>query len=329
MSQFLRTCTNLFPVWVVACAVLAMFQPTWFTWFDKPKIIWGLGVIMLGMGVTLKVDDFAKVAKMPLPILTGFMAQYLIMPFLGYTVAKLTNLPAEFAVGLILVSCCPGGTASNVVTYLARANLPLSLLMTMCSTFTAAMMTPMLVEFYAGAIVPVPFWGLVKTTATVVLLPIVAGLIIHHLFPKAVLAVSDIAPLISVITIALICGSIIGGRIDALKEHGLSLLFAVVLLHSLAFLLGYFFARLFGYEELVRRTVAIEVGMQNSGLGTVLAQKHFPGASGISLAAVPCAISATTHCVIGSILAALWRTRLPKEPEPSPPVEAAEPVADA
>ncbi|MGB0580091.1 MAG: bile acid:sodium symporter family protein [Limisphaerales bacterium] len=321
MSNFLRTCTNLFPVWVVACGVLAMFQPTWFTWFDKPKIIWGLGVIMLGMGVTLKFEDFAKVAKMPLPILTGFAAQYLIMPFLGWAVAKLTNLPPEFAVGVILVSCCPGGTASNVVTYLAKANLPLSLLMTMCSTFTAAAATPVLVEFYAGAIVPVPFWGLVQTTATVVLLPIIAGLIIHHLFPKAVHAVSDVAPLISVITIALICGSIIGGRIEALKEHGLSLLFAIVLLHSLAFLLGYFFARLFGYEELVRRTVAIEVGMQNSGLGTVLAQKHFPGASGVSMAAVPCAISATTHCVIGSILAAIWRTRLPKEIDKTPPAD--------
>ncbi len=313
MSKFLRLCTNLFPVWVVLAGGLAMFQPGWFTWFDKPKIIWGLGVIMLGMGVTLTVADFRQVLKAPKPILVGFAAQYICMPFLGWAVATVTALPKEFAVGVILVSCCPGGTASNVVTYLARAMLPLSLLMTMCSTFAAALATPFLVELYAGAIVPVPFWGLVKTTATVVLLPIVAGVVIHHLFPKAVAAVSDIAPLVSVITIALICGSIIGSRIDALKEYGASLLLAMVTLHSLAFLLGYLFARLFGYDELVRRTVAIEVGMQNSGLGTVLAQKHFPGASGVSLAAVPCAISATTHCVIGSILAAVWRTRLPKE----------------
>lgn len=316
MSKFLRTCTNLFPVWVVLAGGLAMFEPNWFTWFDKPKIIWGLGVIMLGMGVTLTIGDFQKVLKMPRPILTGFAAQYAIMPFLGWSVATLMGLPKEFAVGVILVSCCPGGTASNVVTYLAKAILPLSLLMTMCSTFTAAIMTPFLVELYAGAIVPVPFWGLVKTTATVVLLPIVAGLAIHHMFPKAVDAVSDIAPLISVITIALICGSIIGGRIDAMKEHGASLLLAVLTLHSVAFLLGYFFAKLFGYDELVRRTVSIEVGMQNSGLGTVLAQKHFAGASGVSLAAVPCAISATTHCVIGSIMAAIWRTRLPAKQAP-------------
>ena len=145
MSKFLRTCTNLFPVWVVLAGGLAMFEPNWFTWFDKPKIIWGLGVIMLGMGVTLTIGDFQKVLKMPRPILTGFAAQYAIMPFLGWSVATLMGLPKEFAVGVILVSCCPGGTASNVVTYLAKAILPLSLLMTMCSTFTAAIMTPFLV----------------------------------------------------------------------------------------------------------------------------------------------------------------------------------------
>ena len=311
MSQVLRRSTNLFPVWVVVCGALALVQPVWFTWFDKPKIIWGLGVIMLGMGVTLTFDDFKRVIKMPKPILAGFTAQFVIMPMLGFLVAWATNLPREFAVGLILVSCCPGGTASNVVTFLARANLPLSLLMTMVSTFSAILMTPLLTEFYAGAIVDVPAVGLLLTTAKVVLLPLVLGIGLHHLFPRLVDAVSDVAPLVSVITIALICASIIGSNVEPLKEHGASLVLAVGLLHGLAFLLGYLFAKALGYEELVRRTVAIEVGMQNSGLGTVLAQKHF-SVAGISLAAVPCAISATFHSVIGSALAAYWRNRLPK-----------------
>jgi BASS family bile acid:Na+ symporter len=312
MKNILRLATNLFPVWVLLAGGLALVQPGWFTWFDKPKIIWGLGVIMLGMGITLTVDDFRKVLKTPRPVALGFAAQFLIMPFLGWAVARVLALPQEFAVGLILVACCPGGTASNVVTFLARASLPLSLLMTMCSTFAAILMTPFLSKFYASAYVEVPAVGLLLTTAKVVLLPLVLGLALHHLFPKLTDAVLEVAPLVSVITIALICGSIIGGNVAAMKEHGTSLLAAVVLLHALAFLLGYGFARLFGYEELICRTVSIEVGMQNSGLGTVLAKQHFTNPETmICLPAVPCAISATVHSVIGSMLAAWWRTRLP------------------
>ena len=318
MIRFLRLATNLFPVWVLLAGVLALLQPSWFTWFDKPKIIWGLGVIMLGMGITLTLDDFKQVLRTPRPVALGFGAQFLIMPFLGWAIATGMGLPREFAIGIILVACCPGGTASNVVTFLARASLPLSLLMTMCSTFAAILMTPYLTKFYASAYVEVNAVGLLLTTGKVVLLPLVLGLTLHHLFPKLTDAVLDVAPLVSVITIALICGSIIGGNVAAMKEHGASLLGAVVLLHSLAFLLGYFFARLFGYDELVRRTVAIEVGMQNSGLGTVLAKQHFTNAETMTcLPAVPCAISATVHSVIGSILAAWWRTRLPKAPYPT------------
>ncbi len=313
MIQILRRATNLFPVWVVIASALAMVEPTWFTWFDKPKIIWGLGVIMLGMGITLTFDDFKRVMRMPRPIALGFFGQFLIMPFLGWAIAKGMNLPREFAIGLILVSCCPGGTASNVVTFLARANLPLSLLMTMCSTFGAIFLTPLLTAMYAIEYVSVDVMGLFLSTVQVVLLPLILGLAIHHFFPRLVNAVLDIAPLVSVVAIALICGSIIGGNVESVKAHGVSLATAIVLLHALGFLLGYLFAKLFGYDELIRRTVAIEVGMQNSGLGTVLAKNHFTDSmTGICLPAVPCAISATVHSIIGSILAAFWRTRLPK-----------------
>ncbi len=290
-----------------------MVEPTWFTWFDKPKIILGLGVIMLGMGITLTLKDFKRVLKMPRPIALGFFGQFLIMPFLGWAIARGMELPREFAIGLILVACCPGGTASNVVTFLARADLPLSLLMTMCSTFGAIILTPLLTAMYAVEYVSVDTMGLFLSTVKVVLLPLVLGIAIHHFFPKLVHSVLDIAPLVSVITIALICGSIIGGNVDAIKQHGVSLVTAIALLHGLAFLLGYFFAWVFGYDELIRRTVSIEVGMQNSGLGTVLAKNHFTDQlTGICLPAVPCAISATFHSVIGSILAAIWRMRPPK-----------------
>jgi BASS family bile acid:Na+ symporter len=312
MSTILRLATNLFPVWVLIAGALALFQPDWFTWFDKPKIIWGLGVIMLGMGITLSVDDFRQVLKTPRPVLLGFFAQFLIMPVLGWVVATGMSLPREFAIGLILVSCCPGGKASNVVTFLARASLPLSLLMTMISTFGAILMTPLLTKFYASAYVEVPAVGLLLTTAKVVLLPLVLGLALHHLFPRLTSAVTEVAPLVSVITIALICGSIIGGNVTAMREYGMSLAGAVIVLHLLGFLFGYLFARCFGYDGLVCRTVSIEVGMQNSGLGTVLAKQHFSNVeTGICLPAVPCAISATVHSVIGSVLAAWWRTRPP------------------
>lgn len=324
MTQVLRWSTNLFPVWVLIAGVWALFDPAMFTWFDKPKIIWGLGVIMLGMGITLTVDDFRSVLKMPRPIAVGFGGQFLIMPFLGWAIAELMNLPREFAIGLILVSCCPGGTASNVVTYIARAHLPLSLLMTMCSTLGAIALTPLLSKFYLSEIIHVNAAALFLSTVKVVLAPVLLGVLLHHLFPKAVDAVGEIAPLVSVITIALICGSIIGGNVAAIKEHGGSLLLAVTLLHALGFLLGYGFARLFGYHELVRRTVSIEVGMQNSGLGTVLAKAHFADkATGICLPAVPCAISATVHSVIGSILAAIWRSRLPAAENPATPADEA------
>lgn len=339
MVRALNFLANIFPVWVVVFCGLALIEPDWFTWFDKPKIIWGLGVIMLGMGITLSVEDFRSVMKTPRPIAVGFVGQFLIMPFLGWSIATLMGLPTQFAVGLILVSCCPGGTASNVVAYIARANLPLSLLMTMCSTFGAIALTPVLTKLLAGQLMPVDAWGLFQTTAKVVLIPILAGLLLHERAPRLVKSILPVAPLISVITIALICASIIGGAMqltqvepaapgaqlteveqtkvafaESIKANLGKIVLAVGLLHLCAFGLGYGFARLFGYETIIRRTVSIEVGMQNSGLGAVLAKKHFfDPMTGISLAAVPCAISAVFHSVIGSVLAAIWRTRLPKE----------------
>lgn len=310
MFRLLYLLTNLFPLWVVGASLIALVRPALFTWFDKQAIIFGLAVIMLGMGITLSVDDFRKVARMPRPVAAGVAAQFLIMPLLGWSIAHLLRLETPFAVGLILVSCCPGGTASNVVTYIARANLALSVLMTMCSTFGAILMTPLLTKWLAGTLVPVDGWGLFRSTVQVVLLPVLAGVSLHQTVPRLVRWVLPVAPLVSVIFIALICASIIGQNAELILEHGRMLLLAVTLLHAGAFAIGYLFARLLGYDELIRRTVSIEVGMQNSGLGTVLAKKHFVDpATGIALAAVPCAISAVCHSVLGSFLAALWRIR--------------------
>ena len=159
VNRILALATNLFPVWVLVGGALALAHPGWFTWFSGDFITWGLAVIMLGMGITLSVDDFKRVLKMPRAVGIGFVAHYAIMPFLGWSIAHLLRLETPFAVGLILVSCCPCGTASNVVNYIARSNVALSVLMTMCSTLGAIVMTPLLTKWLAGQYVPVDALG--------------------------------------------------------------------------------------------------------------------------------------------------------------------------
>lgn len=309
MSRFLNVLTNLFPLWVLLGGIAALIHPPLFTWFRRDAIVWGLAVIMLGMGVTLSVEDFKRVLAMPRAIATGFFAQFLIMPFLGWGIAHLLKLDTAFAVGLILVACCPGGTASNVVTYLARANVPLSVLMTTCTTFGAIVLTPLLTKWLAGTYVAVNGWALFLDVVKVVLAPLLLGLALHHGAPRLVRRVLPVMPLISVIVIALICASVIGQNAANIRKSGGVVLLAVFLLHAGGFALGHFFARLFGYDEIIRRTISIEVGMQNSGLGVVLAQNNFPQ---LPATATPCAISAVFHSVIGSLLAAVWRFRTPR-----------------
>ena len=304
MTGWLNLLTNLFPLWVLAGGVAALIVPAWFTWFRGPAIVYGLAVIMAGMGLTLSFADFRRVAKMPRAVAIGFFAHYLIMPFLGWSVARGLRLETPFAVGLILVACCPCGTASNVVNYLARGDVALSVLMTMCSTFGAIFMTPLLTKWLAGEYVPVDAWKLFFDTLQIVLAPVLFGLGLHHLFPRFVKAVLPVAPVVSVLTIALICASIIGQNSARIKASGARLLLAVFLLHAGGFCLGYLFARLFGYDKIICRTISVEVGMQNSGLAVALAQKNFPA---LPAAAVPGAISSVFHSVLGSLLAGYWR----------------------
>ncbi|MCX7886051.1 MAG: bile acid:sodium symporter family protein [Verrucomicrobiae bacterium] len=306
MHRTLTAVTNLFPLWVLAGGTLALLQPRWFTWFGGQWITWGLAVIMLGMGITLTVDDFRRVLKMPRAVAIGFAGQYLIMPLLGWSIAHLLKLPTAFAVGLILVSCCPGGTASNVVTYIARANVALSVLMTTCSTLAAVLMTPLLTKWLAGSYVPVDAWALFISTLQVVLIPVITGVTLNRYLPRLVTLVSPVAPLVSVATIVMICASIIGSSAQSLRQSGGQLLLAVFLLHAGGFALGYLFAHMLGCDTVTSRTISIEVGMQNSGLGATLAKTHF---SSLPLAPLPCALSATFHSVIGSLLAGYWRLR--------------------
>lgn len=315
VKRLLVLLSNAFPLWIVLGCVWAWFQPEAWTWF-KPYIGPGLGVIMLGMGLTLRFVDFAAVAKEPKHVALGVAAQFLIMPLAGWGIARAFHLEAGLAIGLILVSCCPGGTASNVICYMARASVPLSVLLTMCSTVVAIFATPFLTRWLAGAWLPVDAWALFRSMLVVVLLPLVCGVMVNSLLgklknPARIRSWIDaIGPLLSVAVIVLIVACIVALKKDAIADAALPLFISVFLLHFFGFGVGYVFAKLAGCREALRRTISIEVGMQNSGLGAALATKHFPN---LALAPVPAAISAVYHCLIGSLLAAWWRRRLPDD----------------
>lgn len=310
LGRVLVLATQLFPVWVVLAGAAALAHPPLFAWVSGPFIVWALALIMLGMGLTLSFDDFRAVARMPRAVGAGVLAQYLIMPVVGWAAATAFGLPPALAAGVILVACCPGGTASNVVCYLAGANVALSVLMTMVSTFAAIVLTPLLTKWLAGTFVPVDAWALFTSTVQVVLLPVTVGLALHHLAPRLVAIVVPVAPLVSVVAIVVICAGILAQSATALLAAAAPLVGCVFVVHAVGFALGHWFGRLLGFGESVRRTISIEVGMQNSGLGAVLARRHFAD----PITALPAAISATFHSVIGSALAAWW-ARHPVEPD--------------
>ncbi len=309
MAGLLNRLTNLFPLWILLGASIALIRPEVFTWFSGRAIPIGLGFIMLGMGLTMEVDDFRRVSKTPGPVLLGILLQYLIMPSAGWICAKLFQLPPALAVGLILVACCPGGTASNVINYLARADVPLSVTMTTLSTFVAVILTPLLTKWLAGSIIEVNAWGLFLDTVQVVVLPVVLGLAAKTYLPRITQRILPAAPLVAVIFIVLIVSSIVGLGKDRIINAGPMLIGAVFSLHALGFLFGYLLTKLTAGDEIVARTISVEVGMQNSGLGVVLARSNFAD----PLVAIPSAISSVFHSLIGSLLAAIWSRRVPKK----------------
>lgn len=258
---------------------------------------------MLGMGMTISLKDFVAALAMPKELLAGVVLQYTVMPSAGALIGQTFGLPHYYAAGLVLVACCPGGTASNVVTYLARGNVALSVLMTSASTFLAVVMTPMLTAKLAGQYVAVDASALFLSTLQVVLLPVLSGAAMAHFFPKSVSKISPFAPLVAIITVAALCASAIAQNAPAILATGGQVVLAVVSLHAAGFLFGYLLSRLLGFQESTARTISIEVGMQNSVLGVVLANQHFSN----PLTAVPCAVSSVCHSILGSLLAAFWR----------------------
>ncbi|HKT86487.1 MAG TPA: bile acid:sodium symporter family protein [Novosphingobium sp.] len=323
--------TRLFALWTVLGVTWAWFVPDHFIWvadgrfapFGQPLISVMLGVIMLGMGITLSVDDFRRVLAMPSQVLAGVVLQFTIMPLGGFVIAWAFRLEPGLAVGLILVACCPGGTASNVISYLARANVALSVTMTMASTIAAIVLTPMLTGWLAGVFIEIDRWNLFRGMLTVVLIPVVAGVLMNRYLPRLTRAATTISPFVSVLFVVVIVAGIIANSKPLIAAHVDVLLAAVFALHAVGFGLGYVLSKLLRLNEASSRTISIEVGMQNSGLGASLAStpafaRQFSGPLQAALAPVPAAISAVIHVLIGSLLASLWsRTAAGCEGEPS------------
>lgn len=263
-----------------------------------------LGVIMFGMGLTLTVPDFALIARRPLPVLLGVGAQYGIMPLLGLGVAALLQLPAELAVGVILVGCVPGGTASNVVSYLARADVALSVTMTSVSTLLAPVMTPLLTLWLVGERLPVDGWGMAVAIVQIVLVPVLLGLLVRTFLSGLVRRILPALPWVSVLFICVVVAIVVSLSADRILEAGLIVLAAVVLHNGMGLGVGYVVGRVTGLGERSARTMSIEVGMQNSGLASGLAAQFFSPAAGL-----PGAVFSVWHNLSGALLAGYFRRR--------------------
>ena len=276
-----------------------------------------LGIVMFGMGMTLKLSDFKVVFTKPKAVITGILSQFIIMPLIAWVLCLVFQLPTELAVGVMLVGCCPGGTSSNVMTYLSKGDVALSVGMTACTTIMAPVVTPALVLLLAGQAVDVSYVSMLMSIVQVVLVPIALGFVINAVASKVAQACSKVLPLVSVIAISLIIMAVVSANAAKLMTVGW-LIIAVVMLHNVCgYALGYGVGRVLGLSKAQMRTLSIEVGMQNSGLATSLATMHF---ATMPLAAVPGAVFSVWHNISGAIYAnILARTASDtKEEAPSP-----------
>ena len=289
-------------VLVLAAAVVALLFPSVLQQIPTKVINYMLGVVMFGMGLTLNLKDFKIVFSRPKDVIVGCLAQFTIMPLLAWGLARLFHLDEALALGVVLVGCCPGGTASNVITYLAKGDLALSVGMTGVSTLLAPLLTPLLTWALAGKSVDVDVAGMLLSILWVVILPIVVGLVVKGLWPKFTEKATAYLPAVSSLAIAFIVAIVIGANAHKLMAGGLVIV-VVVVLHNLCGLsLGYLIGRLLGLAEPKKRAIAIEVGMQNSGLASSLATLHF---AAYPMATIPGAIFSVWHNISGAMVARL------------------------
>lgn len=302
LLKFTQFVSKTFAIWVVVFALIAAYFPDTFKQI-VPWIPYLLGIVMLGMGLTLTFKDFAEVTRNPKAVIVGVIAQFVVMPTLAFGLAKAFQLPPDLAIGVILVGACPGGTSSNVMTFLARGNTALSVACTTISTLLAPVLTPAVFYLFASQWLEINASAMFISVLQMVLLPIFVGLVIRSIFKQKIEQFSQTMPLVSVIAIVLIVCAVVSVSKDRIIESGL-LIFGVVALHNgLGYLVGYGISRLFKLPEADSRAVSIEVGMQNSGLGAALAALHFKANP---LIAVPSAVFSFWHNISGPILAMIF-----------------------
>ena len=301
MNKLINLVTNLFPLWAILFSIWAYFDSeTWLGFQDF--VIPLLSIVMFAMGLTLKIENFYKIFKNLRIVFFGIFLQFLLMPFIGYLLILIFNIEKIIAVGVLLVGCAPGGTASNVICYLAKGDVALSISLTICSTFLAIFFMPGLFWLYTGNNIEVPVLQMMLSILKIVILPVALGIILNGLNLKFVNKIRVGLPLIAVTAIVIIIATIIGSSANQILIYGW-LVLLIVILHNLAgFMLGYYSCYFLGLEKKISRTIAIEIAMQNSGLATALAIKYFS-----AISAVPAAFYSIWHNISGSLIASFWK----------------------
>lgn len=296
----INTATKLFPVWAILLSIVAYLVPSLFIPL-KPSLFLLLGLVMFGMGISLKASDFLRILKSPKPIILGLLLQFICMPFFAWGISTWLQLPLMLASGMLLVGSSPGGTASNVICYLAKGNVALSITITTFSTMLAVVATPALSLLYLGKQVDVPAMKMLMDIVKIIILPVTAGVIVNQLFGRFLNSTKHVFPLISVFAIVLIIAIIVALNQPRLGSIGLILIAAVAMHNALGLFIGYCLPRAVGMDRQTCKTLSIEVGMQNSGLAVALAVKYFA-----PIAALPGALFSLWHNLTGSLLASYW-----------------------
>lgn len=317
VEQFGRWVGRWFTVLVVIWAAFNYVLPQTSAWVI-PNTSYLLGIILFGMGLTLRGADFARIVKRPVPVILGTVAHYVIMPLLAWILCQVFQLKGATAAGVILVGSCPSGTSSSVMAYLAGGDVALDVSIETLSTLLAPIALPGLLLFYAGQYVAIPTQSLFLSTVKIVLVPIILGVVIHTLFKKTVDRVTRALPLVSQVAILLIIGAVISANHAELFTAATAMVIPVVMIHNLSgYGLGFLFSKLIRLKDPQRKAITFEVGMQDSSLGATLAMKYFTPA-----AAIPSTIFSIWHNISGSILSSYWRGRSEKKATVAEPVPA-------
>lgn len=311
ISQYLAAHASAF---IIVVAVLTFLVPDLFVWVRGTTQTVILGIIMLTMGLTLTIDDFAIMARRPLDVGIGALAQFIVMPGVAWTLVHVFHLEPALALGILLVGCCPGGVSSNIMSYLCHGDVAFSVGMTCASTLLAPVVTPLLLQLTAGEIIHIDAVGMFLNILIVTIIPVAAGCALNYRYSRrpSFPTLQALMPGLSVVCLACIVGGVVSTVRDTLIARGLILFlstFAVVFCHNaLGYVLGYMAGRTSGFTRAKRRTLSIEVGMQNAGLATVLAATFFAAQP---LSVLPCAISCAWHSISGTLLAGfyLWQDR--------------------